>query len=206
MCSCTFTITACRYAVSLPRSASVHKLCAVKFPNILVSRRLSHWIKSYDKFEWSTIPDEEAKKWYEVPNWWKEQRKLSSCRSKGRDSQWAMPTPIQEALEREVAAMSIGTSAVTARAELVSSTAIVKTAKRLIDIYNKEAIAKQDTVSQHNAENMWKVSRGEQPVDTAIANLKPGIRMAKGRPNMMFAMRWKRRMGWQNSAVSTAGV
>ena len=82
-----------------------------------------------------------------------------------------MPTPIQEALEREVAAVSIGTSAVTARAEQVSSTAIVKTAKRLIDIYNKEAIAKQDTVSQHNAENMWKVSRGEQPVDTAIANL-----------------------------------
>ena len=23
---------------------------------------------------------------------------------------------------------------------------------------------------------------------------------------MMFAMRWKRRMGWQNSAVNTAGV
>ena len=43
-------------------------------------------------------------------------------------------------------------------------------------------------------------------MDTAIANLKRGIRLAKGRPNMIFAVRWKKRMGWQHNAVNTAGV
>ena len=79
-----------RYANSLPKGAKAEALCMLKFPNILRSRRLHYWKEAYTKNNYEAIPDDCARSWYQLPNWWKTETGLAKC--KGRSPEYLLPT------------------------------------------------------------------------------------------------------------------
>ena len=80
------------YALSLPNTASREKLAKLRFPNILTSRRLNGWIRSYFKYKWDKVPAKEAQYWKECPDWWKHDvLKMPTGMKKGRDPSHLLP-------------------------------------------------------------------------------------------------------------------
>ena len=63
------------------------------------------------RYQYEKIPDDMARSWYHLPNWWKAELNLG-VKLKGRADGYAVPRALESELDRRIAAVTMGVSQV----------------------------------------------------------------------------------------------
>ena len=173
----------------------------------LRSRRVYHWTQSDLRYNWYAVPEEMARQWREIPDWWKRERGLNVPK-KGRGEEWALPNVVEDRLEKEMGIACIGASEVTAQSTPVSNKALVKAATRLMGTYNSLAQERIADVNFHNAKCFERWRAGDIPAEEVLQchMVQDRPRLAALKPNLTWARRWRQKWNWPHRAVNTAGI
>ena len=198
------------YALSIAdQGVNVYHRCKAQYPDIVKSNRLCHWVDSCNRYDWRSVPEKQAQRWNEVPDWWKRERGLDVPK-KGRSEEYLVPTAVCEHLDKIVGNISLGVSEATPRSEQISNKDIASTVKSLVDEFNQAADERQSLVDEHNDRIMAEVldpnSDRYQDYTYAMQHGQPPVQKAHLKATARFAAKFKKTWGWSKRQVNTSGV
>lgn len=140
-----------RYAATLPVWSAKEKLAMAEFKWLRQSK-LSQYKRANVQYAWESIPDNLARRWHEVPNWWRKSMcPVRLC--KGRDPQKTLPENVAEQFERLMSNKSIGATTVSSTKEHVSEDHMIRTMEQLVSRFNSKVETKNNENRLRNEEN-----------------------------------------------------
>ncbi|CAE7900180.1 unnamed protein product [Symbiodinium microadriaticum] len=145
-------------ALELPSHAPKQKIVRAEFPHIIKSDILSKWMFRYHSQQLFKIPDELAKKWTVVPEWYAVEHGLP-IQAKGPRTVAGVPKEVARLVDQAQAEVAMGLTAATKRADAAQTSRHVKRSLvKAMGEYDQQLQVHADKVAASNKEAWDKFS------------------------------------------------
>ena len=180
---------------------SIDRAVAEQFSDY-TSRRLSHWRKQYERYDWESVPDGVAAKCSQLPNQW---RKRGGTAKGPNPKTYNMSPAVEVALRDQVDSLIVGEHECMPRTEHVTKADLNHTMRWLLEEVNKEVECEQEVVEGNNKELVDAFQRGDITMEELAQEFREEPKRVQAKSVRHLVDKFTARQSYSKQALNTSG-